>query len=794
MSSGAGRTIPDGNYAIVPVTDAGWFLDIPGVESPAEPESNVWLCPLEDEMMPWDVWTVTYIDDGGFYSICQMDTDIALDVYLASLEPGANVHVAEANGTDAQKWSISPLGDGYRLQAKCSGYALDIKAQNALQNPVNEGANAQRSYQCWSFRPYLPAGSTLSGTCGEKLNWTLDSEGTLTISGSGAMTNVTNVSQTPWYGAVIRRVVIESGVTTIGQYAFAGCGDLSEIWIPTSVTSFGAGAFYKCAKLADIYYDGTQTAWDEIKSGAASLPAGAEIHCQGKETAETAEPVIVPIDARRDDDLYGDLVGTVLIITGTDSVEMLEDIVPDWATQKESISAILLADGISGIGANAFSGCGSLSYVLIPESVAEIGANAFSGCGRLTSAGPLGSGSDIEFGWIEAIPDNAFSGSEGLRKIRVPEGVTSIGANAFSDCSDLRSVTLPKSLTSIDKTAFTGCDKLKDAYFTGSKSAWKEISGRSALPEKATLHYKSDKVEALTLSAGSWSSETLELALGSGLLTASGSGVVTDLDKLIPDWETVRQSVVYLELTEDLTGVGEKTFSDCDALRVIVLPEGLTDIGGSAFRSCDVLTSVTLPESLKSIDKNAFYKCGELDDIYFAGTKKQWKQIEGSEELRFSSDLTIHYLADASEERINQKNTPSGSNNDSGGNTPSTPAPATPKPVTTTPSDEQRPDEQRADEGELGCTGEPLPPEFLTGSTSSEGGGQSGGSDDGYQPPDNSASQQTSDSQSDGSSEQAQTPVEQVPAPVVEAPAPVVEAPAPAAVAPPPEIISDPED
>ena len=95
-----------------------------------------------------------------------------------------------------------------------------------------------------------------SGTSGEKgnnLTWILDDEGVLTISGTGAMANW-NWEGSPWYANKdkIESVVIEDGVTSIGNYAFFSCASLKNITLPNSVTSIGDGAFLSCKSLISI--------------------------------------------------------------------------------------------------------------------------------------------------------------------------------------------------------------------------------------------------------------------------------------------------------------------------------------------------------------------------------------------------------------------------------------------------------------------------------------------------------------------------------------------------------------
>ena len=93
---------------------------------------------------------------------------------------------------------------------------------------------------------------TQSGTCGDNLTWTLDDEGTLTISGTGDMYDYDdNYTATPWdsYGYDIKSIIIENGVTSIGEYAFCFLRALESIIIPNSVTSIGNYAFNGCSSL-----------------------------------------------------------------------------------------------------------------------------------------------------------------------------------------------------------------------------------------------------------------------------------------------------------------------------------------------------------------------------------------------------------------------------------------------------------------------------------------------------------------------------------------------------------------
>ena len=112
------------------------------------------------------------------------------------------------------------------------------------------------------------------GASGSNVKWTLDSEGTLTISGKGEMKDYFWSSYVPWYSnrESIKTAVIENGVTSIGDYAFDGCSSLSSITLPASLTSIGNVAFCDCSSLTSITIpDGVTSIGQIAFSGCSSL-------------------------------------------------------------------------------------------------------------------------------------------------------------------------------------------------------------------------------------------------------------------------------------------------------------------------------------------------------------------------------------------------------------------------------------------------------------------------------------------------------------------------------------------
>lgn len=283
-----------------------------------------------------------------------------------------------------------------------------------------------------------------SGTCGENLAWNFDADsGKLTISGSGEMEDYTQ-NNTPWNADQydIQTVVIESGVTSIGEFAFSGCSNMNMITIPADVASIGRGAFFGCASLTSI----------AIPAGVTSIEASTFINCTA--LAEVTLP---------------------------DTVKRIGD---SAFHQCHALKDLTLPSGLTSIGERAFYACRSLTKVEIPNGVTYLGDYAFSVCNALTSVAIPSS--------VTSMGNYLFENSGGLTSVTIPDGITRLGYGMFHGCSSLASVVLPDSVTEIHDNAFSGCEQLADVYYAGSEADWKNItiSGTGNEPlNTATIHY-----------------------------------------------------------------------------------------------------------------------------------------------------------------------------------------------------------------------------------------------------------------------------------------------------------------
>ncbi|MBE6741085.1 MAG: CHAP domain-containing protein [Ruminococcaceae bacterium] len=198
MSSGYSRTIPDGDYLIANAgtTDKSvqYYIDIEGTAQPASAGTNVSLCgPLTIDPPSYEIWTLKYSD--GFYTIMQKGTNMSLDVSGASKNNEANVIVSTYHGGSNQKWAIPQNGrNGYRIQAKNSGYSVDAAKGGVNKNGANiqQYVNDDTDAQSWLFIPYKPTQTLSNGRY--VLISTLDDHLELDVSGdTGSIPENTNV-------------------------------------------------------------------------------------------------------------------------------------------------------------------------------------------------------------------------------------------------------------------------------------------------------------------------------------------------------------------------------------------------------------------------------------------------------------------------------------------------------------------------------------------------------------------------------------------------------------------------
>lgn len=285
-----------------------------------------------------------------------------------------------------------------------------------------------------------------SGECGatedDHVTWTLDDAGTLTISGSGEMTE----DYDPWdsYTSKIKSVVIENGVSFIRPYAFSNLSRLNSVVVASSVGEITEGMFYGCTALDSV----------TIENGISSIGESAFSGCSR-------------------------LVHVAL----PDSVTHIESSAFSGCKKLETIS---FGKGLTFIGNEAFSGCEKLNNVTIPGSVEHIGDLAFYNCYKLSNI---------------LIPDGVthlgrfiFGNCYDLRNATIGKGISSVTYDIFDSCKKLDSLIVPETIEVIGALGSWDDYSMPDVYYAGASVQWDAVSGegKEYLDEyAASIHYNS---------------------------------------------------------------------------------------------------------------------------------------------------------------------------------------------------------------------------------------------------------------------------------------------------------------
>ncbi len=463
--------------------------------------------------------------------------------------------------------------------------------------------DAYKAADGWSRFTNIQPMIIASGTCGDNLIWKYHDGNELVIEGTGEMYNYSNNSAAPWnsYRGSIKSINIKDGVTSIGNWAFAGCTALTNVSISESVTTIGNNAFRGCSILEGI----------TLPTGLTQLGAEVFYECRNLETATLPE--------------------------GLSSIET------STFYHCGNLQSVVIPESVTSLGWGVFFGCGKLTSVtcnaITPPSCNSTSFFAFDAtkctlyvpdesvsayqqanywmdfiqplasgtCGenltwRLTYGDELiveGTGEMTSAPWLEkykynikkatikdgvtSIAKEAFHYCTALVSISIPESVISIGNHAFRICVSLTSVVIPQGVTSIGKEVFQICNNLTEVV----------------IPEGVTSIGELAFEQCYNLT---------EVIIPEGV-TSIGAAAFSGCSGLVS-----------INIPESVTTIESSTFSGCSSLTSIVIPEGVTSIGASAFSGCNGLTSIVIPQGVTSIGAAAFYGCSGLVSMMCAAT------------------------------------------------------------------------------------------------------------------------------------------------------------------------------
>lgn len=397
-----------------------------------------------------------------------------------------------------------------------------FRKNNALTIRGYEGSYIQK-YATEKEIPFESMGKW--GTCGYSAEWYLI-DGTLTICGFHSMSNYSETNKTPWTGLKVTKIVVEN-ISTIGNYAFAGLSEVTEITLPTTVYEIGDYAFKNCTGLKSVEIP------DSLELGIIS--EGMFYGCTSLETIKLP-----------------------------DNIREIENYA--FANCK-SLRSFIVPKDVTQISEGTFLNCESLSNITLGNEITAIESSAFAGCGLTEIQLPSG---------ITSISEEAFAGNK-FTEIIIPSGVSKLGAGAFSGCELLQSISVEENNNNFSASNGVLYDKVGTTLLLcpGGKE------GSYTLPRRTTK---------IAESAFKDCKKITELILPSGLTTIGGKAfsgmnltnieIPAELERLSPDAFAYCSKLTEITVDEENTvfAAADGVLCDKNKEKVLVCPPGLEKI------------------------------------------------------------------------------------------------------------------------------------------------------------------------------------------------------------------------
>ena len=429
------------------------------------------------------------------------------------------------------------------------------------------------------------------------------------------------------------KLVLSKNLTNIDDYTFEGCGFTGSLYFPDGLKNIGKAAFESCAG-----FTGGLTFPRTLET----IGDSAFNYCQGLNGTLSFPDDINSIGKSafyKDSSLTGTLsLPKNLISLGSHAFVECKGFTGD----------LILPDGVTSIGEWAFAWCTGFSGTLkLSKELQTIDEYAFYHCNGFTSLTPLPEK-------LVSIGDNAFAGCSNLSgELVFSAGLQTIGDTAFYDCGFTGDLILPDSLVSIGDMAFWKCKGfagklvLSNNLVSIGSMAFDEcrgFTGSLVLPESLR-----------TIGSFAFESECgiTSLVIPNSAVDWGDNSFSFDNLKYLTMPGELQNNEAFSWLTLDvltLTGTRVKHMSSApytvrNAKR-IVISEGITEVEQEAFADCYDTEQLSLPKSLKTIEAQAFWSCSSLKDVYYNGSKSDWKRISiapGNENLTGLTGATLHY-------------------------------------------------------------------------------------------------------------------------------------------------------
>lgn len=412
------------------------------------------------------------------------------------------------------------------------------------------------------------------------------------VSSVSIPSTVTYIGNSAFRGcSQLSEIVIPDGVVSIGQYAFSASG-LVSVDIPDSVTTLDRGAFERCSRLTEI----------SIGSGITELPLDVFASCYSL-TSVTIPGTVETVDGSFHDS------SNIRSITIGDGVKRIER---NAFANLPYITSLEIPDSVTYIGP-AFSNCTGIGSVVIPDSVVEM-EGTFSGCTSLNQVS-FGSG-------LTTLGDDTFSQCA-FTEVTVPSSIRTLG-DAFSNCISLVDVTIEEGVTRMEG-GFSGCPNLGDVILPSTVTYLGPVFPGCVSIKTITIPEGVSRMDGTFMACAGLESVEVsgEISIGSDTFSACTSLSQIDISKFYSIGDGAFQtctSLTDVEFNDHITTIGSMAFTGCTNIMKVSIPVGgfsTISIGSMAFSDCWNLESVFVGENVTRVGDEAFRDCAALNQLTF---------------------------------------------------------------------------------------------------------------------------------------------------------------------------------
>ena len=483
----------------------------------------------------------------------------------------------------------------------------------------------------------------VEGTCGENLEWELNSDFGLIIKPivEGEPTKMTEWGGEVWmpwdiFAEDIKSATFYDGVEDITRYTFTCYHNIETVTIPASVAHIEEIAFHDCRGLKYVNVSSDNPNYEDengvlFTKGMDTLiyyPANKDetFYMVPDSVATIAEgafaynnnlgAIQIPASVSAITEGAFGIADSLQSITVVDGNEYYKS--SDGVLYTEDLTGLIayptakpeehfeVPDHVDWIAADAFNSV-QFHGVSFYEGLESIGSYAFANCRNLTA---------IEFpSTVTSIENSAFAYCENLSNVTIGEGTSYIGRRAFQECPSMNEITVFANVAEIGEDAFD-CDS-ENMVIHGYRGTLVEDYALNNGISFVALDDEVDEPElVLSGMCGDNVTWTFDELLGELIIGGEGAMYDFDEDENPPEYASVRDKINRVVIEDGVTTIGNCAFQYCDAMTEIMLPANLSYIGCFAFAKSGLSHIEYNNCMIDIIGDEAFYGCWDLTEFF----------------------------------------------------------------------------------------------------------------------------------------------------------------------------------